>query len=68
VQFAYMCNYVATYRCVYIYNVKIQCRVVDKSVRIALVWGDGPGDSWVMGHMRHGSSAQWVTWVMGHSE
>ena len=34
----------------------------------AIVWGDGPGDPWVMGHMGHGSRAQWVTWVMGHSE
>jgi len=23
---------------------------------------------WPMGHMGHGSRAQWVTWVMGHSE
>ena len=23
---------------------------------------------WVMGHMGHGSSIQWVTWVMGHSK
>jgi len=30
--------------------------------------GDGPDDPWVMGHMGHGSRAQWVTWVMGHSE
>jgi len=34
-------------------------------VRLALVWGDGPGDPWVMGH---GSRAQWVAWVMGYSE
>jgi len=37
-------------------------------VRLALVWGDGPGDPWVIGHMGHGSRAQWVAWVMGHSE
>ena len=40
---------------VHTYNVQIQCRVVDKSVRLALVWGDGPGDPWVMGHVGHGS-------------
>jgi len=27
-----------------------------------------PRDPWVMGHMGHGSRAQWVTWVMGHSD
>ena len=55
--------------CVHIgaYNVQVQCRVVEICVRLALVWGDGPGDPWVMGHMGHGSRAQWVTWVMGHS-
>jgi hypothetical protein len=26
------------------------------------------GDPWVMGHMGHGSSVQWVMWVMGQSE
>jgi len=27
-----------------------------------------PCDPWVMGHMGHGSRAQWVTWVMGHCD
>jgi len=38
------------------------------TLRLALVWGDGLGDPWVMDHMGHGSRAQLVTWVMGHSE
>ena len=30
-------------------------------MRLALVWGNGPGDPCVMGHMGHGSRAQWVS-------
>jgi len=31
----------------------------------AIVW-DWVMDSWVMGHLGHGSAEWWVTWVMGH--